>query len=47
MNGTENLTGVRPQVVNDYMTKENLLNNGATFVMQFLQTMADYIQQRQ
>src|SRR5260370_20648872 len=38
--------GVRPQVVNDYMTKENLLNGGATFVSQFLQTMADYIRQQ-
>lgn len=38
--------GVRPQVVNDYMTKENLLNNGATFVSQFVQTMSDYIRQQ-
>lgn len=38
--------GVRPQAVNDYMTKENLLNNGAPFVSQFLQTMADYIRQQ-
>jgi hypothetical protein len=37
--------GVRPQVVNDYMTKENLLNSGAPFVSQFLQAMADYIGQ--
>jgi hypothetical protein len=39
--------GVRPQVVNDYMTKDNLLGNGATFVSQFLQTMADYIRKQQ
>ncbi len=38
--------GVRPQVVNDYMTKENLLSNGAPFVAQFLQAMADYIRQQ-
>jgi hypothetical protein len=38
--------GVRPQVVNDYMTKDNLLNNGAPFVSQFLQAMADYIRQQ-
>jgi len=38
--------GVRPQVVNDYMTRENLLNKGATFVSQFLQAMADYIRQQ-
>ncbi len=37
--------GVRPQVVNDYMTKANLLNSGAPFVSQFLQAMADYISQ--
>ena len=37
--------GVRPQMVNDYMTKDNLLNNGAPFVSQFLQAMADYIAQ--
>ena len=35
--------GVRPQVVNDYMTKDNLLSNGAPFVSRFLQAMADYI----
>jgi hypothetical protein len=39
--------GVRPQVVNDYMTKETLLNSGAPFVSQFLQAMADYIGQHQ
>jgi len=39
--------GVRPQIVNDYMTKENLLNNGGPFVSQFLQTVADYIRQQQ
>jgi hypothetical protein len=39
--------GVRPEIVNDYMTKANLLNNGAPFVSQFLQTMADYIRQQQ
>jgi Peptidase family S41 len=39
--------GVHPQIVNDYMTKENLLNNGGPFVSQFLQTVADYIRQQQ
>ncbi|HUQ93568.1 MAG TPA: S41 family peptidase [Bryobacteraceae bacterium] len=35
--------GVRPDVENDYMTKENLLGNGAKFVDDFLQAMAAYI----
>ncbi|MBI5083023.1 MAG: PDZ domain-containing protein [Acidobacteria bacterium] len=32
--------GVRPQIVNDYMTRENLTGSGARFVDQFLQAMA-------
>jgi len=35
--------GVRPQIVNDYMTKENLLGSGAKFVSQFLDAMAEQI----
>ncbi|MBI3763699.1 MAG: hypothetical protein HY260_17790 [Chloroflexi bacterium] len=35
--------GVRPQIVNDYMTRENLTGNGARFVDQFLQAMAAMI----
>jgi len=36
--------GVRPEVDNDYMTKENLLRNGAPFISQFLGAMEQYIQ---
>jgi len=36
---------VRPEVVNDYMTKDNLLQSGAPFVRNFLQTMAGYVHQ--
>lgn len=35
--------GVRPDIVADYMTEENLLNGGQTFVDGFLKAMADYI----
>lgn len=35
--------GVRPDVVRDYMTKENLLQNGAPFVSAFLEGMAVYV----
>ena len=37
--------GVRPDVVNDYMTRDNLLQNGAPFVNGFLQSMAAYVRQ--
>jgi hypothetical protein len=37
--------GVRPDVVNDYMTRDNLLQNGAPFVNDFLQAMAAYVRQ--
>jgi hypothetical protein len=37
--------GVRPEVVNNYMTRENLLQNGAPFVRNFLETMAAYVRQ--
>jgi hypothetical protein len=36
---------VRPEVVNNYMTKDNLLQNGAPFVNNFLETMAAYVRQ--
>ncbi len=35
--------GVHPDVVEDYMTRQNLLNNGATYVQRFLWAMAAYI----
>jgi hypothetical protein len=38
--------GVRPEVVNDYMTTENLLRGGAPFISQFLGKMTEYIQQQ-
>ena len=37
--------GVRPDVVNDYMTRDNLLQNGAPFVNGLLQSMAAYVRQ--
>jgi hypothetical protein len=37
--------GVHPEVVNNYMTRENLLQNGAPFVKQFLDGIAAYIRQ--
>ena len=42
---TENI-GVHPEVVDDYMTKDNLLRNGAPFVADFLEAMDAYIRQR-
>lgn len=39
--------GVHPDVIEDYMTRENLLNGGATYVQRFLWSMAAYIRQRQ
>lgn len=39
--------GVHPEVVNDYMTRENLLQGGAPFVKQFLDGIAAYIRQLQ
>jgi hypothetical protein len=38
-------TGVWPQVVSDYMTRDNLLQNGAPFINGFLKTMAAYVRQ--
>ena len=38
-------TGVRPEVVSDYMTRENLLQNGAPFINGFLKTMAAHVRQ--
>ena len=38
--------GVRPDVVSDYMTKENLLQNGAPFVNGFLARMAAHVRSR-
>jgi len=35
--------GVRPEWIRDYMTKDNLLQNGAPFVKAFLDGMASYI----
>ena len=35
--------GVRPNIEVDYMTKDDLLQNGAPFVNEFLQAMAAYI----
>ncbi|MBI4904506.1 MAG: hypothetical protein HY820_12770 [Acidobacteria bacterium] len=37
--------GVRPDIQNDYMTKENLLGNGATFINDFLDAIANHIRQ--
>ncbi len=39
--------GVRPDVIDDYMTKDNLLRNGAGFIDDFLQHMAGYIRDHQ
>jgi hypothetical protein len=38
--------GVRPEVVEDYMTKNNLLKSGAPFIDSFLQHMAAYIRSK-
>jgi hypothetical protein len=35
--------GVRPDTINDYMTRDNLLQNGAPFVHDFLAAMAAYV----
>jgi hypothetical protein len=35
--------GVRPDVVHDYMTRDNLVRNGAPFVHDFLEAMASYV----
>ena len=37
--------GVRPQIVSDYMTRDNLMQNGAPFVQGFLKAMATYVRQ--
>jgi hypothetical protein len=39
-------TGVHPDIVDDYMTKENLIQNGAPFIGSFLRTMAGYIREQ-
>ena len=39
--------GVHPDIVNDYMTKDNLLQGGAPFVRQFLTEMVNYIRSKQ
>ncbi len=38
--------GVQPDVVSDYMTRENLLQNGAPFVNSFLARMAAHVRER-
>lgn len=38
--------GVWPQVVSDYMTRDNLLQNGAPFMNGFLKTMAAYVREQ-
>jgi C-terminal processing protease CtpA/Prc len=38
--------GVRPDVVSDYMTRDNLLQNGAPFVRDFLTAMAAHVRAR-
>lgn len=38
--------GVRPDIVSDYMTRENLLQNGAPFVNNFLKAMATHVRAR-
>lgn len=35
--------GVHPDIIEDYMTRENLLNGGATYVQHFLWQMAAYL----
>jgi hypothetical protein len=39
--------GVRPEIVEDYMTKDNLLHQGATYIGDFSRAMVDYIRSRQ
>jgi len=38
--------GVRPDIVSDYMTKDNLLQNGVPFVNNFLAAMAAHVRER-
>lgn len=45
-NRLENV-GVHPDLVRDYMTKENLLLGGAPYVRQFLDHIAAYVRQQQ
>ena len=35
--------GVRPDIVSDYMTRDNLLQNGRPFVDAFTSAMVDWI----
>ena len=44
-NRIENV-GVHPDVVNDYMTRDNLLQGGAPFVRQFLDQMVTYVRSK-
>ena len=37
--------GVRPDMLDDYMTRDNLLQNGAPFINDFLEAMAAYVRQ--
>jgi len=39
--------GVRPDIALDYMTRDNLLNHGATFVSQFTSILLDQINSSQ
>jgi hypothetical protein len=39
--------GVRPDITLDYMTRDNLLNHGATFVNQFTSILIDQINSSQ
>jgi hypothetical protein len=39
--------GVHPDIIDDYMTQDNLLQSGAPFVHDFLEAMAAYIRERQ
>jgi hypothetical protein len=38
--------GIHPDVVDDYMTRENLLQSGAPFIQRFLWAMSAYIRQQ-
>lgn len=38
--------GIRPEIIDDYMTKDNLLQGGAPFVHDFLEAMYAYIKQQ-
>jgi hypothetical protein len=35
--------GVRPDIVQDYMTADNLMNHGKTFVQAFTDSMVNFI----